>query len=141
VDVLAELGRFVPVTIGAYLVVKIWDMVERGTYVYLDDMTVQSNMFLFEIIVGVIIPLLMFSSKRIRQSEPMIFLAATLFVVFGVMMNRVDVFVTSYTPPFTNYPYIPSLEEILVTVGYIALLMLLYRVFVAVFPVIAIHEE
>jgi len=141
VDLLADLTKFVPPTIGLYLLVKVWDMIHRGTYVYLDDFTVQSNLFLVELIVGTIIPLIMFSNARIRRSESMLFLAATLYVVFGVMLNRINVFITSYSPPHTNYPYIPRVPEVLVTVGYISMLILLYRLFVAIFPVLVVHEQ
>lgn len=140
-SVLGDLSKIVPFTIGAYLIVKIWDMVHRGTWVYLNDMTIQTNMFCFEMIFGVIIPLLMFSSRKIRQSEPFLFLAAAMFVLFGVLGNRVNVFITAYNPPFADHPYIPHPLELLVTVGYISILMLLYRVFVTLFPVIEHHEE
>ncbi len=141
VALLQDLSRFAAPTIGIYLVVKLWDMFNRGTYVYLDDFTVQSNLFLVELVAGTIIPMFMFASARIRRSEPMLFLAASLYVVLGVMLNRINVFITSFSPPFANYPYLPRVPEVLVTVGYISMLILLYRVFVSILPIIVVHEE
>ncbi len=141
VTLLQDLSKFVAPTIGVYLLVKLWDMFSRGTYVYLDDFTIQSNLFLVELVAGTIIPMLMFASPSIRRSEPMLFLAASLYVVFGVLLNRVNVFITAYTPPHTNYPYVPRIPEVLVTVGYISMIILLYRLFVSIFPIIVVHED
>lgn len=140
-NVLGDLARISPFIIGAYLAVKIWDMFNRGSYVYLDDNTIQSNMFIFEMVAGVIIPFLMFSSKKVRQSEPLLFLAAALFVICGVLLNRINTFVTSYNPPFADHSYVPHVLEALVTIGFICMIMLLYRIFVTIFPVIGHHDD
>jgi Ni/Fe-hydrogenase subunit HybB-like protein len=140
-NMLGDLARISPFLIGAYLIVKIWDMVHRGSYVYLDDNTIQSNLFILEMTVGVIIPFLMFSSKKVRQSEPLLFLAAMLFVIFGVLFNRVNTFVTSYDPPFADHFYVPHLFELLVTIGFISMIILLYRIFITIFPIIGHHDD
>jgi len=135
-DVLGPLGRFVPFTLGIYLTAKLADMVWRGTYVYLGEGSAQSTCWLIEMTAGVVIPLMMFLSGRVRRSPRLLFLAATL-VVLGVVFNRVNVFLIGYKPPYATRTYIPSIGEFAVTFGLIAALMLCYRVIVTFLPVIS----
>jgi len=51
-------------------------------------------------------------------------------------LNRINVFVVSYTPPYVIKSYFPSVGEVAISVGFVAALMFLYRVFVFVFPVL-----
>jgi Ni/Fe-hydrogenase subunit HybB-like protein len=135
-DVLGPLGRFVPWTLGVYLAAKVADIVWRGAYVYLGEGSLQSTCWLMEMAFGVVVPLLMFRSERVRRSPRLLLLAATL-VVLGVVFNRVNVFLIGYLPPYATRAYIPSIGEFAVTIGLIATLMLCYRVVVTFLPVIS----
>ncbi len=139
-EVLTPLARYMPVLMGLYLAVKIGDMLVRGTYVYLLDGTYQTNAFLVEVIIGVILPFTLLLFRRVRRSPGWLFFAATIFVL-GILMNRIDVFVVSYTPPYAKQPYFPALGEMFITVGLIAALMFLYRVFVFIFPVLGARPK
>ncbi|NIO07759.1 MAG: Ni/Fe-hydrogenase cytochrome b subunit, partial [Deltaproteobacteria bacterium] len=66
-DVLTPLTRIAVIVWGAYIGLKVWDMVARRTYLFLLDGTAQSNAFLVEMIVGVIIPWLMLLSPHGRR--------------------------------------------------------------------------
>ena len=68
--------------------------------------------------------------------RPAAFTAASL-VVLGVVLNRINVFIIGYQPVYADGPYVPAIPEILVTIGLISLLVLLYRLFVFIFPNIA----
>jgi len=52
-------------------------------------------------------------------------------------LNRINVFIVSFSPPFEQVPYYPTLAEILVTSGCIAAIMFLYRLFVTYLPVLS----
>ncbi len=110
-------------------------MVIRETYVYLLDGTAQTNAFLLEMILGVLVPWFMLLSPAVRRSRRLLFIACTL-IVGGVLLNRVNVFVVGYRPPVSENYYFPSVTEILITVGFIAGLMFLYRFFVTYLPVL-----
>ena len=97
-------------------------------------------MFMIEIILGVVIPLRMLMSRAVLNSPLWLFIASTL-VVFGVFINRLNNFVIAYHPPYSESPYIPSIGEISVTVGLVALLVLLYRAFVMIFPIISVSQN
>ncbi|MCK5457789.1 MAG: Ni/Fe-hydrogenase cytochrome b subunit, partial [Melioribacteraceae bacterium] len=62
-------------------------------------------------------------------------------VIFGVVVNRINTFLVSYDPPYATTSYFPSIGEISVTVGIIALLVLLYRAAVLIFPVISLPDK
>jgi len=134
-EALTPLSRFMPVLIGLYLLVKLGDMFVRGTYVYLLDGTYHSNAFIVEVVVGVMLPFVMVLFRQVRESPGWLFFAATAYVV-GIVFNRINVFVTSYTPPYKLVAYFPALGEIFITVGLVATLMFMYRVFVFIFPIL-----
>jgi len=126
--------------LGIYLAFKIGDMVIRGTYVYLTEFTIESVMFNLEVIIGVILPLRMLFSQKVLQSPMWLFTASSM-VIFGVLLNRINNFVIAYTPPYATGPYYPSIGEISVTVGFVALEILLYRMFVKHFPIISLPSK
>ncbi len=134
-QVLSPLTRITIFLLGVYLALKIGDMVIRETYVYLFDGTSQTNSFLIEMIFGVIVPWVMLLAPAVRQSRRWLFIACTL-ILGGVLLNRVNVFVVGYRPPVSENYYFPSVTEILITVGFIAGLMFLYRFLVTYLPVL-----
>ncbi len=135
-EVLTPLGYTVAPLLGIYLAFKIGDMFVRETFVYLYELNTASIMFTIEVVVGIIIPLRMFLSKKVLKTPSLLFTASAL-VIFGVLLNRIDNFVVAYTPPYSFGSYFPSIGEISVTVGFVALLVLIYRIIVMNFPVIS----
>jgi Ni/Fe-hydrogenase subunit HybB-like protein len=97
-------------------------------------------MFILEVFIGFILPIPLFLSKKVQQSSGLLFLAASL-VVFGVILNRVNNFIIAYKPPYADYSYIPSIGEFSVSIGFAAILVLIYRAFVMIFPVISIEPK
>jgi Ni/Fe-hydrogenase subunit HybB-like protein len=140
-EVLTPLARLIPFLIGAYMVAKISDLVIRGAYVYLFDGSFQSNMFLVEFGLGVVLPFFLLLSDRVRRSPAGLFTCAALYVILGVLLNRINVFIVAYTPPYATKPYVPSIGEVAITVAMISGLILLYRVIVSVLPVLPAPES
>jgi len=138
--VLTPLTRITIFILGLYLALKVGDMVVRGTYVYLFDGTAQTNAFLVELLLGVIVPWLMLLSPKVRSSRRWLFIACTMIVI-GVLINRLNVFVVGYRPPISEANYFPAIGEILVTVGLIAALMFIYRFLVTHLPVLNKPEQ
>ncbi len=138
--VLSGLGRMMGPMLGIYFAFKLGDMLIRGTFVYLTEVNTQSIMFVIEVVVGVIIPMRMFFSEKVLNSRLWLFVASAL-TVLGVFLNRINNFLVAYSPPYAFKSYFPSVGEISVTVGFIALLVLLYRVIVMNFPVISLPDK
>ena len=105
-DVLTPLSRITILLLGIYMAIKIGDLVYRGAYVTLLDGSAQSNAFLIEVGLGVVVPWTMLLFKRVRQSRRLLFTSAFM-IVTGVMLNRFNVFVVSFKAPFATSPYYP----------------------------------
>ena len=140
ITVLSRLSRFIPILLIIYFGAKAIDMVGRNTYLYLFDGSLDSVMFWFEIIIGFIIPFTILMFEKYRNNPIWLFMAAT-SVVFGVVINRLNVYLIGFTPLYVNKPYFPAWTEIAVTVGFISLIVLLYRFFALNFPVIEDMEN
>lgn len=134
-ELLAPLSRFVVFFTGIYFIAKSFDLATRGALPLLFDGSFASLMFAAEMGLGVLLPFLLLLSARVRTSPLLLFSSASL-VVGGVALNRINVFLVAYQPGRTGPVYIPSLMEILVTVGLISTLMLVYRAAVMIFPVL-----
>ena len=138
--ILSRLAKRVAPLLGIYLAVKLIDMVIRGTYVYLTEINVQSVMFVVEIVIGIIIPLRMLFSEKVLKSPLWLFVSASL-VVAGVLLNRINCFLVAYSAPYALDSYFPSIGEISVTIGFIAILVLIYRACVMFFPIISLPDS
>jgi len=53
-----------------------------------------------------------------------------------VVLNRLNVFVLGFHPPYETGRYIPSLTEVMVSLGLVAALMLVYRIMVTFLPIL-----
>lgn len=133
---LSKIAGWVPILLWIYLAFKVGDIVIRQAFGYLTVLNVQSIAFYIEMIVGVILPLILLSIPKVVKSKTGLFISATL-VVAGVLINRINVFIIAYHPPYAQQAYFPSIGEFSVTIGFISLLVLLYRAIVMIFPVIS----
>ena len=138
--ILSRLARYIPVLLGLYFAAKMIDMANRGTFSYLFDGSHESFAFIAEVGLGVVVPFFIFLSPRLRGSTKWLMIGA-ICVIFGVVMNRLNVFLIGYTPAYEGEPYVPAWTEIAVTAGFIALTVLIYRFVVLNFPVIEQLEE
>jgi Ni/Fe-hydrogenase subunit HybB-like protein len=136
-DILSGLARFIPILLGLYFSVKVVDLILRGAWVYLFDGSPASFMYFLEVGGGVLLPLVILMIPKVRHSVAGLFTAAAL-VIGGVGLNRINVFLVAYTPLYATKTYFPSPFEIALTAGLIALLVLVYRAAVMIFPVIAL---
>jgi Ni/Fe-hydrogenase subunit HybB-like protein len=84
-----------------------------------------SVLFWAEILIGVVIPMILFSVKRVRSSANGL-LAGAVILLVGMILNRFNVSwlavqhpdPLSYMPVFMgNVHYMPSVPEVLVSVG------------------------
>jgi Ni/Fe-hydrogenase subunit HybB-like protein len=133
--ILSNLGSMAALTIGVYLAFKIGDMFIRETFKYISISDTASRFFIAELVL-MIIPLIMFLRKKTLRSSSSLFAAST-FVIAGVLLNRINCFIEAYTPFYDPTVYNPSFGEISVTIGCMALLVVIYKAIVVFFPVIS----
>lgn len=139
--VLIPMSKMISPILGLYFITRIIDLTIRDAWVHVLEGSLQSYMFLIEFIIGVTIPLVMLFFEKIRKTPKWLFVASTLYIVFGVLLNRVNVFFIAYQPQYRVSQYIPSIGEFAVTIGLIAGLMLVYRAFVTIFPILPAEEK
>ncbi len=133
---LSSLAKYVPFLLGVYLTLKMGEMLVRGSYVYLTEGSRQSRMFILEMGLGVVVPLVLFLFRRVRET-PFLLGLASFLAMFGVVLNRANAYWVGYRPPYTDKVYFPSLAEWGLTIGIVATLLLCWRVLATYFPVIS----
>jgi Ni/Fe-hydrogenase subunit HybB-like protein len=138
--VLSSIARYTPVLLGAYLALKIGDITLREAWPHVAVLSSESWFWIAEIVIGIVLPIVILSSHRMRRSLTGLFVGATL-VIAGVLLNRINVFLVAYRPLYAEGRYYPSILELAVTVGLISALVLVYRAMVKVFPVITVSEK
>ena len=138
--ILSSIARYTPILLGIYLALKIGDITLRDAWPYVWEFSTESMFWLVEILFGVVAPIIILANNRLRHSIGGLFAGAAL-VIFGVVLNRINVFIVGYEPLYADGLYFPSIMEILVTVGLISALVLVYRWIVMTFPVISVSVE
>ena len=133
-DVLTPLARFIPYLLGVYFILKMGDLFVRQAWSSM-RFDVDSVSFIIEIVMGVAVPLILFTIPKIYKSATGLFIASSL-VIFGVVLNRINVFLVGYNPPYAETSYFPSIGEIAITAGLISAIFFFYRLFVTLFPVL-----
>lgn len=139
-NLLSPLAKIIPWFIAAYGAVKILDLAVRGSAVDFLEPSGHIIAFLAEMILCLLVPFVLLMFKPVRESSGWL-LFASLLLIGGVVLNRVNVFLVAYEPPFPGRGYFPSVGEIAVTMGLIATIMFLYRVFIFLFPILPKDER
>ncbi|RPF42528.1 Ni/Fe-hydrogenase subunit HybB-like protein [Thermodesulfitimonas autotrophica] len=122
-----------------YLVLKVIDLVYRGHFLDMFDGSTPSNLFLLEMVIGVIIPIILLAKKHIRESVPGMVTAAVLIVI-GVMLNRMNVVFTSMYQAMGGW-YFPHWMEFSISIGLVSLLIMAYCFFVENFKIMPEEHE
>ena len=140
---LEKLARAFPIVLGVYLALKFGQLALAGDLKYLFTGGWMSILFWLEILVGAAFPMVLFSFKKIRQNPKGLFFGA-LVVLFGMILNRFNVswFAVKHPDPLTYLPtfmgnvkYLPSIPEVLVSVGIFSFGILAFGLAVKYLPV------
>ncbi len=122
---LAKLAGAIPYILGLYLVMKFVQLMLEGKLGLLFSSGLMSILFWAEILLGAVIPIVLFSRKQVRQS-PNGLLAGAIITLFGMILNRFNVswFAVKHADPLYYVPtfmnkvhYFPSLPEVAISMG------------------------
>lgn len=114
-NLLASLSKANAGLLALYAIAKLIDVTWRGQAAYLTQPTLHTLLWWVEVGLGAILPAILMSRPRIRESKNALFAMGALVVVGGIM-NRLNVSVFgmwAYTGPV----YVPSLMEIILTLA------------------------
>jgi len=138
-ELLATLTKIIPWFLGIYLCLKIYALVFLSARP-LFDRPVLTVLFLAEMVLGIIVPLILFMGKRIRTNGSLQLLAASMVVFFGLVLNRFNVSMFGMIQK-NQQTYYPSFLESVVTVGIIAAHILFFALIARYFPIFEHHPE
>jgi Ni/Fe-hydrogenase subunit HybB-like protein len=136
--------------LGFYFVLKFGELAIAGELQYLFTSGLMSVLFWAEIMLGVVIPIYLFSQRSIRESSKGL-LIGSIFIVAGLMLNRFNVswLGIQRVDPMTYVPlimgkvsYFPNLPEVMVSVGIVSFGVLVFSLAARYLPLFAAeHEE
>jgi len=137
VEIYRGLARGTMITLFIFLLLKIFFLVRAGVGLAFDG-SLEGNMYLLEMAVGVVIPLLLLMNKRFR-TEPDAILGVNILVIVGVLVNRLNVCLFS----MQNYSaaqgssYFPTLMEFVLSLGVVSLGVFLFKMAAKHLPLFA----
>jgi formate dehydrogenase iron-sulfur subunit len=132
VDLLKDVGHVLTWAIFGTLALRGADLVVRGVGTELLVVTPQSAAFWIEMLVGLIIPLALLLTPEFSSSGRWL-LVASLMVIAGLVLNRMNVAVVGITSTYATY--YPHWMEVAITAGVVAAGILAYLVICTNFPV------
>ena len=132
-ELLSGLAKVMPYLLVIYLLVRIISLVVQGGIGAAFAFDIRSIMFLVEIIIGGIIPLLFFINRQATRTESGLFWGS-LCVVLGVFIHRLNVSLVGLEISGWE-SYRPALSEYLISLGIIAAGLLLFGYIVRNFPI------
>ncbi len=150
IHLLQKLAAAIPYVIGIYLIVRFVQLAVSNDLQYLFNSGWMSILFWAEILLGSLIPLVMFSFKKIRQSPNGLLLGA-IILLLGMMLDRFDVSwlavkhpdPITYIPTFTanNVHYFPSLPEVSISIGIFSFGILAFGLAIKYLPIFEEEHE
>jgi len=135
--IITSLARAIPVVIIVLLTIRVIDMTVRGTWVYLAPRPFQTFTFLLHMTL-LLIPTFVLLNPRL-VSQPRIVFWAALCVVAAVIVNRLNVAWFRMLPSAETI-YIPSWQEIVITLNLISIGVVLFGLAARYLPLFE-HES
>ena len=132
-DVLTPLAKVMYLTLAAYVVLRVAEVLIRGALGTAFAATWQAFWFWVEM-ACFIVPLVTLASENARRSASKLFVGAVLLMLGGFLL-RINGFLVGYMTG-EGWNYFPSLAELMVTVGIIAFEILAYIYIVRNYPVL-----
>jgi len=117
-DLVAKLGKSLVWVLLVYLLVKIIDITATGEFHLIFNGSWESYVFITEIMISVLIPMIIFSTPKLRQNGKAQWIGSFM-VVFGMVFNRINVGGLTMLS-VTGDSYTPSWMEITISLGVVA---------------------
>jgi Ni/Fe-hydrogenase subunit HybB-like protein len=132
-EMLSGIGRTVVPVLVFYVLLRVFDLLWRGQLAALFALDHYSIMTLIELALFVAAPLMLLSDRQ-RHDMANLFRAAMVLLLAG-SLYRIDTFLVAFNPG-PHWSYFPSVGEIAITSGLVALEILGYIVIVRFFPIL-----
>ncbi|SHJ34710.1 NrfD/PsrC family molybdoenzyme membrane anchor subunit [Propionispora hippei] len=122
-EVLSGLARIGGAMMALYLLLKVYDLVSRGVFGLMFAGNFEGNMFLLEMVLGLLVPLgIVFSKWGNTKAGLTVYGVLT---AGGVILNRMNTVFTSMLH-YSDGAYFPSIWEFIISIGLVAIGCLCY---------------
>jgi Ni/Fe-hydrogenase subunit HybB-like protein len=127
-EIFYGLARGTLIVLSFYLLLKLYQLFTVASPGMAFDGSVEGNMYLLEMLIGVIGPIAILSVKKLRENVNVIF-SVNILVIVGVLLNRMNVCLFSMETynSWRGFAYSPSWKEFVVSLGVISLGVFLYK--------------
>ena len=130
---LGKLSKVMLWMLAAYLAIRVIDLVVRGALGSMFEFNIEALMFWIEMAMF-IIPLVILAQPKARKNPAKLFIAACCLMLAGFLL-RINSYLVGYeTGP--GWHYFPSVPEMMISIGVIALEILGYIVLVRYLPIL-----
>lgn len=133
IHILSRLGKVSAVALMVYFVLKVEDIVNYKLFKYIFAFNYESVMFWLEFLLGVILPIVLLTNSKVRESKKWLFYAQ-LTTVLGFIFNRLNVSITALES-YTQARYFPKWSEIVITMFIVSLGFAAFRFIAKNLPV------
>jgi len=137
-DLLSDLSRWMPYFLVIYLLAKLGDLMVRGAVSHTLSFNTQAISWWLEMLIGVITPLVLYLTPKIRTSRSGLLWSSSL-VVIGLIWNRLNVAVVGMIVAEWE-TYFPFWAEIFITIGIFAIGLIAFRWAMDNLPIMEHHE-
>lgn len=138
-DIISGLAKVEVFALLVYLVLKILDISIRGALPSVFAGSMEGNMFLVEIIIGVILPIILLSLPGVRKNIYGVFISSAM-VIIGLILNRMNVSIIGMLRE-SRTVYFPAWSEFALTIAIIAGGMLVFKFAVKYFDIFHSEKE
>ncbi len=127
-DILQGMARGSLIVVGFYLFLKLWQLFSGPGLALAFNGSVASDMYLLEMIIGIILPFVFLLNGNIRNRLNGIF-CVNILVIMGTVLNRMNVGIFSMAQynSVMGRDYFPSWMEIVVTMAMVAFAILGFK--------------
>lgn len=132
-DLLEPLARGMVVALGIYGIMRLQVIFRNGAWRSVANGDYEGLMFLLEFILGVILPVALLAFRRLR-TNPRWLVTGAFMAVLGFVVNRLNVSVTGMERA-AGARYLPSVSEVIVSLGLVAVGMAVFALIVRFFPI------
>lgn len=138
IGILRELGRILLVVLCVYGVLRFEDLLHRGLLGKILQPSYEMTLLWLELALALIVPLLLLSRRKIRNSANGLYVAAVL-VLLGFITNRLNVSITGLEAS-AGVHYIPRWTELAITAAITASGFAVFSLAVKYLPIFPVSE-
>ena len=136
---LTDLAKIVSIMLGIYLVLKVGDLMLAGELGLIFSEGWLSLLFLAELVIGVVVPLVLFSRRKVRESSSRLIWGAACVLV-GLALNRVSVPLLALRAP-AGASYFPHWIEFAMALASVVAGVVIFTLAVHFLPVLPSVER